>query len=158
MVAQPDPQADSTFSDIDQRHLKRIKLMQNLFAYTFDEGKQQQASEQATKKQIEQTLPKGYRLPQDKDLQPQIESIYQDLPKIDAQLQKYAPERPLSDINLVDLAILRLIVWEAHHKNTPKKVLIDEAVELAKEFGSDSSPRFVNGVLGQLLMQENNKK
>jgi N utilization substance protein B len=59
---------------------------------------------------------------------------------------------------LVDLAILRLIVWEAHHKNTPKKVLIDEAVELAKEFGSDSSPRFVNGVLGQLLMQENNKK
>jgi N utilization substance protein B len=158
MAAQFDPQADSTFSDIDQRHLKRIKLMQNLFAYTFDEGEQRQALKQATKKQVEQTLPEGYRLPQDKDLQPEIESIYQALPKIDAQLQKYAPERPLSDINLVDLAILRLIVWEAHHKNTPKKVLIDEAVELAKEFGSDSSPRFVNGVLGQLLMQENNKK
>ncbi len=158
MAPRSDPQVDSTSSNIDQRHLKRIKLMQNLFAYTFDGGEQQEAQEQEIKKQVKQTSPEGYKLPHDYELQPEIESIYQDLPEIDAQLQKYAPERPLTDINLVDLAILRLIVWEARHKNTPKKVLIDEAVELAKEFGSDSSPRFVNGVLGRLLMKENNKK
>jgi N utilization substance protein B len=158
MAPRSNPQVDLISPNIDQRHLKRIKLMQNLFAYTFDGGEQQEAQEQEIKKQIEQTSPKGCKLPQDEELQPEIESIYQDLPKIDVQLQKYAPERPLADINLVDLAILRLIVWEARHKNTPTKVLIDEAVELAKEFGSDSSPRFVNGVLGRLLMKENNKK
>jgi N utilization substance protein B len=71
--------------------------------------------------------------------------------EIDAQLAAHAPERPLSEINQVDLAIMRLIVHEAQAGKTPKKVLIDEAIELAKEFGTDSSPKFVNGVLGKVL-------
>jgi len=82
-----------------------------------------------------------------------IRQIIALLPSIDASLQEAAPERPLKDINKVDLAILRVIMFESLQKKTPKKVLINEAVELAKEFGTDSSPKFINGVLGKLLMQ-----
>jgi transcription antitermination protein NusB len=127
---------------IDQRHVRRIKLMQSLFATTFNEVLQDGDPLAITHKLVE-----------NKEIQAAVELILTDLPEIDVKLQQFAPERPLSDINQVDLAILRLIYWEAEHKKTPKKVLIDEAVELAKEFGSDSSPRFVNGVLGKLLMQ-----
>lgn len=82
----------------------------------------------------------------------EVKPILEKLDEIDQLLQQFAPERPLADINKVDLAILRLIMFESIDKQTPKKVLINEAVELAKEFGSDSSPKFVNGVLGRLLM------
>ena len=126
---------------VDQRHIKRIKLMQSLFAATFGE-----------KLKDGKRLATAQKLVEDQKIQAEAELILADLPELDVILQKFAPERPLSDINQVDLAILRLISWEAEHKKTPKKVLIDEAVELAKEFGSDSSPRFVNGVLGKLLM------
>ncbi|MBI5356881.1 transcription antitermination protein NusB [Candidatus Collierbacteria bacterium] len=55
-------------------------------------------------------------------------------------------------INKVDKAVLTVAIWElAIEKKTPPKVIIDEAVELAKEFGSESSPGFVNGVLGAIL-------
>lgn len=134
---------------VDKRHLKRIKIMQHLFAETFEPSTQEELKQQA-----QQELYTSHRLPENIQLQEQARQIIADLDEIDKQLQEHAPERPLSDINQVDLAILRLIVWEALHKNTPKKVLIDEAVELAKEFGSDSSPRFVNGVLGKLLIEE----
>ncbi len=140
-----------TDESIDKRHLKRIKLMQSLFAYTFKPAEKTFGKKESPEKN--KTIPDD-RLPQDDDLRRQVKAIARDLDNIDQELQKHAPERPLSDINQVDLAILRLIVWEARHKNTPQKVLIDEAVELAKEFGSESSPRFVNGVLGKLLIEE----
>ena len=58
---------------------------------------------------------------------------------------------PISKIAKIDVAILRLAVYELiFEKNTPPKVIIDEAIELAKEYGSDSSPSFVNGVLGSI--------
>ena len=136
---------DQTVTDqtpVDQRHLHRIKLMQYLFAATFNEALKDNGRLTVSQKLVE-----------DEKVQAEVELMLPDLPELDIVLQQFAPERPLSDINRVDLAILRLIFWEAEHKKTPKKVLIDEAVELAKEFGSDSSPRFVNGVLGKLLMK-----
>lgn len=129
----------------DHRHLKRIKLMQLLFAAAFDYDHQQG---------LKKNDFVSNRLPFCEILQKEAEQILRSVAEIDQQLQKHAPERPLTEINLVDLAILRLIVWESLHKKTPKKVLIDEAVELAKEFGSESSPRFVNGVLGKLFKME----
>ncbi|MBT3250120.1 MAG: transcription antitermination factor NusB [Candidatus Pacebacteria bacterium] len=75
------------------------------------------------------------------------------LENIDPLIAKHAPERPLSEINQVDLAILRLVIFETQSTKIPVKVAINEAVELAKEFGTESSPRFVNGVLGQILSQ-----
>lgn len=71
--------------------------------------------------------------------------------QLDQFIAEHAPEWPLDQIAIIDRNILRIALWElAVSDDTPIKVAINEAVELAKEFGSDSSPRFVNGVLGSL--------
>jgi N utilization substance protein B len=73
------------------------------------------------------------------------------IPDLDLMIAKYAPEWPLEQVAPIDRNILRLAFWEfAVQRETPLKVAINEAVELAKQFGSDSAPRFVNGVLGSL--------
>src|SRR5574338_846876 len=70
---------------------------------------------------------------------------------LDQIIAKYAPEWPLDQIAAIDRNILRIALWEfAVSHDTPIKVAINEAVELAKQFGSDSAPRFINGVLGAL--------
>ena len=70
---------------------------------------------------------------------------------LDQLIAKYAPEWPFEQVAAIDRNILRIALWEfAVFHETPIKVAINEAVELAKEFGSDSAPRFVNGVLGAL--------
>jgi N utilization substance protein B len=70
---------------------------------------------------------------------------------LDQLIAKYAPEWPFEQVAAIDRNILRIALWEfAVFHETPMKVAINEAVELAKEFGSDSAPRFVNGVLGAL--------
>ena len=70
---------------------------------------------------------------------------------LDHLIAKYAPEWPLDQIAAIDRNILRMALWEfAVFRETPVKVAINEAVELAKLYGSDSAPRFVNGVLGAL--------
>ena len=71
---------------------------------------------------------------------------------LDAYIQKYAPEWPLEQVAIVDRNILRLALYElATDGRTPFKVIINEAVELGKMFGSDSTPRFVNGVLAAMV-------
>lgn len=70
---------------------------------------------------------------------------------LDQFIAKHAPEWPLDQVAVIDRNILRIALWEmAIYGKTPVKVAINEAVELAKAFGSDSTPRFVNGVLGSL--------
>lgn len=71
--------------------------------------------------------------------------------ELDQLIAKYAPEWPFDQIAAIDRNILRMALWEfgVFHE-TPVKVAINEAVELAKQYGSDSAPRFVNGVLGSL--------
>jgi N utilization substance protein B len=76
--------------------------------------------------------------------------------QLDQVIARYAPEWPLDQIAAIDRNILRIATWEfAALRDTPVKVAINEAVELAKVFGSDSAPRFVNGVLGSLAEHEN---
>jgi len=71
--------------------------------------------------------------------------------KLDHLIARHAPEWPMDQVAVIDRNILRIALWEfAVEKCTPVKVAINEAVELAKIFGSDSTPRFVNGVLGSL--------
>ncbi len=71
--------------------------------------------------------------------------------RLDQIISKYAPEWPLDQIAAIDRNILRMALWEfAVSHDTPVKVAINEAVELAKQYGSDSAPRFINGVLGAL--------
>lgn len=73
---------------------------------------------------------------------------------LDKQIRKAAPSWPVDKLNRIDLAILRLAIYELQNENTPPKVVIDEAVELAKEYGSESSPSFINGVLGTIYTDE----
>jgi len=87
-----------------------------------------------------------------------IEEFKKHTTEIDAIIQKAAPEWPLKKISKVDLAILRLAVWELHfEKKEPPKVIIDEAVELAKSYGNEHSAKFVNGALGSIMKQEGGK-
>lgn len=117
---------------MDPRHQRRVELLQQLFGWSF------------TPQTLEMALASQQR---------DAKKLLEALPALDAKIAQAAPERPLSEVNKVDIAILRLILFEAEHSKTPKKVLVDEAIELAKEFGSDSSSKFVNGVLAKLLLE-----
>lgn len=76
--------------------------------------------------------------------------------QLDGFIAEHAPEWPLDQVAIIDRNILRIALWEfAVYGKTPLKVAINEAVELAKVYGSDSAPRFVNGVLGSLASRQN---
>ncbi len=78
-----------------------------------------------------------------------VRGVVENRERIDATIRSYAPAWPLEQLALVDRNILRLAIFEILVNNrVPAKVAINEAVELAKTFGGESSPRFVNGVLG----------
>jgi N utilization substance protein B len=80
-----------------------------------------------------------------------VSGVVEHTTQLDKFIAQYAPEWPLDQIAVIDRNILRIALWEvAIYKNTPLKVGINEAIELAKIYGSDSSSRFVNGVLGSL--------
>lgn len=75
---------------------------------------------------------------------------------LDTVIAKYAPDWPFDQVATIDRNILRIAVWELSVLgDTPLKVIINEAVELAKLFGSDAAPRFINGVLGSLVEHQN---
>jgi N utilization substance protein B len=75
--------------------------------------------------------------------------------QLDHFIAQHAPEWPLDQIAIIDRNILRIALWEiAVSDQTPIKVAINEAIELSKSFGSDSTPRFVNGVLGSLAARQ----
>lgn len=107
----------------DPRHKARIAKVQTLFSYSF-----------------------GTVTPD-----PLIADILPQLPGVDEAIHQAAPEWPLAKINKLDLAVLRVATHELFHTDTPPKVVIDEAVEIAKSYGTDSSAGFVNGVLGTIL-------
>ena len=80
-----------------------------------------------------------------------VRGTIQNKEKIDETIQNFAPAWPIEQIPVVDRNILRLAIFEILLDNkVPVKVAINEAVELAKTFGSDNSPKFVNGVLGSV--------
>ncbi len=84
-----------------------------------------------------------------------VQGVMAQTPALDRLIQKYAPEWPLDQMALIDRNILRMAIWEfAADRQTPIKVAINEAVELAKLYGSDSAARFINGVLGALATRQ----
>ncbi len=93
-----------------------------------------------------------------------VEGVKKNVNEIDKIIEECAPEWPVDKIAKIDLVILRIAIFELlYGKKTPIKVAIDEAVEIAKEFGNDSSHKFVNGVLGTVVDKflpstEENKK
>ena len=82
-----------------------------------------------------------------------VQGIWPIVHDLDDIIARHAPEWPLDQVATIDRNILRIALWEIALSNqTPLKVAINEAVELGKLYGSDSTPRFVNGVLGSLAL------
>jgi N utilization substance protein B len=85
-----------------------------------------------------------------------VMGVYPIIRQLDEFIAQHAPEWPLDQVAIIDRNILRIALWEfAVEGCTPLKVAINEAIELAKLYGSDSTPRFVNGVLGSLAERQN---
>ena len=83
-----------------------------------------------------------------------IKGVEDNIDTLDKIISQAAPEWPLDKIPKIDLVALRIAIFELMiAKNAPPKVAIDEAIELAKEFGNDSSGKFVNGVLGTVVKE-----
>jgi N utilization substance protein B len=107
----------------DPRHQKRQHIVQEIFSTEFHQ----------------------------QEVSADCKEVLKHIKFIDEQIHKAAPDFPVEKINKIDLAILRLAMYELLiEKKTPQNVIIDEAVELAKEFANDTSPAFVNGVLGHI--------
>lgn len=116
---------------LDPRHKNRQKIVEDLFKIDFHKQPIGQKSKE----------------------------IVKDLDQIDEKIKEAAPEFPIDKINKVDLAILRLAVYELIIiKKEPPKVIIDEAIELAKEYGGENSPAFVNGALGKVINNDKSTK
>ena len=112
----------------DPRHKQRIKTVKKLFEQNF-------------------------RNKIDFDKGSEAEKISASQKKIDTLVEKFAPSWPIEQILPMDLAILRLSIWELafKEKKEPYKVIVDEAVEIAKEYGTETSGGFINGVLGAII-------
>jgi N utilization substance protein B len=88
-----------------------------------------------------------------------VAGVYPIKNALDEIIEEHAPEWPIDQISSIDKNLIRIAVWEfAIYAETPIKVAINESIELAKEYGADSSPRFINGVLGSLANKENEIK
>jgi N utilization substance protein B len=83
-----------------------------------------------------------------------VKGVLQNKSELDALIKKFAPAFPVEQMSIIDTNILRLAIFEIlFNDKTPFKVAINEAIELAKEFGSDASPRLINGVLGSITTE-----
>ena len=139
------------------RHLSRSIAMQSLYEWDF-------MSEE--KKSLDEILEKNIR-----EFGPGLENtdfirqiangVKKNIDKIDKIIEKAAPEWPIKQINIVDRNVLRIGLYEllyANKEEVPPKVAINEAIELAKMFGGESSGKFINGVLGTVYKEIENKE
>jgi len=141
------------------RHLSRSIAMQTLYEWDFNHGKDSPPkADQPLAGKIDEILERniqefGPGLEDDEFVRDLIKGVLENQEKIDAIIIKTAPEWPLEQINLVDRNVLRLGIYELLFGNrggVPPKVAINEAIELAKSFGGETSGKFVNGVLGTI--------
>ncbi|OIO16163.1 MAG: transcription antitermination factor NusB [Candidatus Portnoybacteria bacterium CG23_combo_of_CG06-09_8_20_14_all_37_13] len=131
------------------RHLSRSIAIQSLCEWDF-----KNKNKNALKEIIEHNLARfGHELEDSVFIYALVNGITNSLDKIDPIIEKAAPEWPIEQITIVDRNVLRLGVYEllfGDPKEVPPKVAINEAIELAKTFGGESSSRFINGVLGTI--------
>ena len=133
---------------MSKRHIARSIVMQSLYQWDF---KGQPAAALPTI--IEQTLTEfGEGLTSDKEyVRKTVAGVISQLPKIDSLIEQYAPHWPLSLISIIDRNILRVGIYEINFaSDIPAKVAINEAIEIAKTYGGQSSGKFVNGILGAM--------
>jgi N utilization substance protein B len=134
------------------RHLSRSVILQTLFEWDF-KGRPEQEAGDMLARNSEDYAPGLDDLP---FMEAILENVVRKKEVIDEIIQKAAPEWPLEKINIVDRNILRLGLSEllfGNHEEVPPKVVINEAIELAKTFGGESSSKFINGVLGAVYRE-----
>ena len=130
------------------RHLGRIVALQTLYELDFRiEVSEKNLDMEAV---LERNVARYSEVMEDKDFVcTLVRGVLKDITELDAFLQPLAPEWPLSQIARVDRTVLRIGLWEMKNsQEIPVRVIINEAVELAKGFGADNASKFVNGVLG----------
>lgn len=135
------------------RHLARSIAMQSLFEWDFQGKDPDKLTEivERNKKEFGPGLDEEYEF-----IDRLVNNTVENLSKIDKIIEKAAPEWPVDQITSVDRAVLRLSLYEllfGNHEEVPPKVAINEAIELAKSFGGESSGKFVNGVLGTVYRE-----
>ncbi len=132
---------------MSNRHLARTIAMQTLFLWDFN-GKEATDLDQMIEKIFLHFAPNFNDHGFSRDL---VRSVIDKLADIDKYIIRYATEWPLEQITTVDRNVLRIGVYElVFDKDIPAKVAINEAIEIAKAFGGESSGKFVNGVLGAI--------
>lgn len=134
------------------RHLSRSIVLQSLFEWDLN-AIEKSAVHTALQRNVEEFAPNKTDLPFMEKL---LDGILQKQSELDLIIQKVAPDWPLDRISPVDRNILRLGLYEllfADRSEVPAKVAINEAIELAKQFGGENSSRFVNGVLGAVYKE-----
>ncbi len=144
------------------RHLGRVVILQTLYEY---ELRQHSGDENADFSHVlEKNMSRYQDIIGDKQFVNDLAfGVFKAAEKLDQLLQPIAPEWPISQISYIDRNVLRMGTFELLFmgETVPPKVAINEAIELAKAFGSDSSRSFVNGVLGTVyknLIEDNNKQ
>lgn len=130
------------------RHLSRIIIMQTLYEWDF---KQDINVNEILKRNID-----IFKKDCDKDfIFDSVGGIIKNIKKIDSIISESAPEWPIEQIAVIDKVILRIAIYELiFQREVPPKVVINEAVELAKSYGGENSSKFVNGVLGTLFRKD----
>ena len=138
----------------DPRHLSRELALQTLFSKDFNNGREGVMDfDITTLSELDEI--ETYNQELYKDI---INGVRERNSEIDDIIVKFAPQWPISQMKLVDLQILRMAIYEGFiSKITPPKVAIDEAIEIAKEFGGETSSKFVNGVLGAIYETKRNE-
>lgn len=132
------------------RHLARSIILQSLYEWDFYAGKKEDLG-----KILERNIGKFGPDIEDLDfIQKLAKGILKNISKVDKIIRISAPERPIEQISIIDRNVLRIGLFEllyAEKKEVPPKVAINEAIELAKNFGGENSGKFVNGVLGTVF-------
>lgn len=139
------------------RHLGRIVALQTLYEQDF----RRECDDQnfALEEVLGRNIDRYKETIDDKEfIQQLVSGVDQRQDEIDAIIRPVAPEWPIEQIARIDRVVLRIGVWELlFEKGVPPKVAINEAVELAKAFGGDNSSKFINGVLGTVLRNQEEK-
>lgn len=137
---------------MSNRHLARTIAMQTLFSWDFND-KLEKNLDKLISQNFQQFAPKFNDHNFVKNM---INGVVERIDEIDENIVKYATEWPMNQITIVDRNILRMGVYELFFdKKIPSKVAINEAIEIAKTFGGESSGKFVNGVLGAIYKDKN---
>ena len=134
-------------SDTDPRHTSRKLALSSIFSWSFSELDIDKSVETSAEMLEEEGI--SYDDELTKFI---VNGVKEHADEIDKIIEECAPDWPIDKIAKIDLVILRIAIFEVlFGKKTPVKVAIDEAVEIAKEYGNDTSHKFINGVLGTVV-------